>query len=87
MLALTSVVLQVQPTEVLQRSNGEWVPNPLRPVAVLPVKPDHRLSSFQDDVPKETKGPSGGPRECACLVRRVEARGHVGKPVDRDVNF
>lgn len=70
MLTFASVVLQVQSTEVLQRSNGERVLHPLRSVAVLSVEPDHRLSSFQDDVPQEAKGLSGGPRECACLVRR-----------------
>ncbi|MGQ4334028.1 hypothetical protein [Streptomyces hayashii] len=41
MLQFTPVVLEVQPAEVLQRSDGKGVLNPLRPIAVLAMDPQH----------------------------------------------
>ncbi|CAL9667417.1 hypothetical protein [Streptomyces sp. enrichment culture] len=37
MLQFTLVLLEVQPAEVLQYSDGKGVLNPLRPIAVLAV--------------------------------------------------
>ncbi|CAG6391123.1 hypothetical protein SCOCK_100189 [Actinacidiphila cocklensis] len=87
MVQFTPVVLEVQPTEVLQRGERKGVLNPLHQIAVLAVDLQYRLRSLHDDVSEKASRLRGTPDECAFLVRRIEARGDIREAIDRQVNF
>jgi hypothetical protein len=84
-LEIARVVSQVQSAQVLQCCNREGVLPPFRPVALFTMDPQHWLCGFHDGMAQNAPALSRAPYERASSVGSVEAGGHIGEQINRDL--